>query len=439
MVIEHGQGNMDPRPKRSTLKHFFHFLFEFDIKEIGRVIRRRFLNSTKYASRLLRKIFGLVFDIPPVKNILQQRKLRKILKKYYDYAYPKNTDKQIKVAFIARDLTTMPKSSAFIRIISPLTQSVTSKHLSLLLFNQDISSFSEQIDICIVQRTAFNSTTQVKKLCKYLKDIDIPLIVDTDDAFDQISEEHSEYKLQSARVEAKKELLKNADEIWVSTKKLAESLNHLSNIHVIPNSLDRRIWHHKDTSAKGVNQKLRLVYMGTVTHDADLKLILPALNNVDKLFPDSFELTLIGVTDNIPAYEWVNKVYLKSSVYPLFVEWFTKEKRFDIGLSPLVDNNFNASKSDIKCLDYIAAGILPIVSDVEAYKSEDLDDLVVRVKNNQEDWEKVLSNLVADPVATRKIIQSKVRSGQEYIRESRSSEQTAEIILKRVRILLNKK
>jgi glycosyltransferase involved in cell wall biosynthesis len=123
-------------------------------------------------------------------------------------------------------------------------------------------------------------------------------------------------------------------------------------------------------------------------------------------------------------------------MYPNFVQWFLKQGPFDAGLSPLKDIEFNRSKSDIKCLDYLAAGIIPLVSDVTPYQSEDLDHYITKVPNEHDAWAQQLTEWVTDPREFRRQKKETARRAQRYIWRNRSSRQTAEKLRENILSLL---
>jgi glycosyltransferase involved in cell wall biosynthesis len=178
--------------------------------------------------------------------------------------------------------------------------------------------------------------------------------------------------------------------------------------------------------------------MGTATHNDDLEMIMPALEEVAETHPGSFELTLIGVTDGMADKPWLKRIRQPKfgAMYPNFVQWFLKQGPFDAGLSPLKDIEFNRSKSDIKCLDYLAAGLIPLVSDVTPYQSEDLDHYITKVPNEHDAWAQQLTEWVTDPREFRRQKKETARRAQRYIWRNRSSQQTAEKLRENISSLL---
>lgn len=360
-----------------------------------------------------------------------------LLRRHYGYEQRSN---KLRVAIILSSGVETPRSSSFIRLFSPLTSAPIGDNIYLKVFGENTSNIGSDFDVCIVQRTALDNTTMAKVLIENLKSSKIPLIVDSDDAFDAIDQSHPEYEILNQKKKALELLVKNADCVWVSTARLT---NYYANVNqkpiVIRNSLDQRLWIN-DQRKNIISEKLELVYMGTATHDSDFEMIYPALSKLNDKYPNSFNLTVVGVSKKLPDKHWIKRISPASgSVYPEFVKWFVTHSSYDIGLSPLVDNAFNQGKSDIKCLDYIAAGIVPLVSDVEPYASKDLDNLVIRTKNTTEDWYKALSGLVSNLSETRRDNRKRIAQGQKYIWRERSADKTGQMLFKHLKELAGKK
>lgn len=367
------------------------------------------------------------------------KKLDKLLvKKFNKGDFDSNA--QLKIALVLRDGTTHPKSSAFIRLIAPLTHTSLKGTVSFKIFDETTSNIPRKVDICIVQRTALDNLEQAKKLLRNLKNNNIKLVVDIDDAFSLIDKTHSEHSEQGGRNEALNYMAKNADQIWVSTKPLAR-LYAKSNklVHVMDNTLDKRVWPANKTSSNSAsNQPIQMVYMGTATHDADLGMIINILDKVHERYPGKFKLTVIGISkSSLPDRAWIDRLYQPrgGSIYPIFTDWFVRQGPFDVGLCPLVNSPFNKYKSDIKCLDYMGANILPIASDVTAYSTPELDKYTIKVKNENEAWVKVLCNILEDPQKFRTEKNRTMDKAREYLWNYRSTRSSAENILAQLKIL----
>jgi hypothetical protein len=141
--------------------------------------------------------------------------------------------------------------------------------------------------------------------------------------------------------------------------------------------------------------------MGTATHARDLALIEAACKDLRLEFGREIEFEIIGVTADNAFAGWATRVHLPASAsrsYPGFVDWCKSQVRWHIGIAPLVDDEFNRSKSPIKAMDYAALGLPVVASDVPAYRS------IVRhretgilVPNEPDRWRHALRAVIRDP------------------------------------------
>jgi len=172
---------------------------------------------------------------------------------------------------------------------------------------------------------------------------------------------------------------------------------------VMRNSLDPRLWRRYERPYQIPDRRpgpIRFVYMGTATHDEDFELVVPALDELaDEV---DLELTIIGAVRNPPDRPWIKRLDPPkgAGLYPRFVQWLMQQERFDVGLAPLVESSFNSAKSDIKFLDYCAMGVVPVVSEVEAYQGDSYKaDLAYHARTDADSWMKAL-HLAVEEVLT---------------------------------------
>lgn len=380
-------------------------------------------------------IYRLILLTPYRLNRMQKKHFNKELERVFNFSPDPN--KPLNVALVLRDGNSFPKSSAFVRLIAPLTHSSVAEKINLNFTSPKQSKlWHDEKAVYVVQRTAFDNLSAAQKFVKKIKRNNSKLIVDNDDAFHLISNSHPEYYTQVKRIDAIQYLFDQADRIWVSETNLVPK-DHKKKTTVIKNSLDKRMWKTKRQSKVVSGAPIKMVYMGTATHDADFRMILPALDTLHEKYQGSFSLTAIGVSQDIPERPWIDQINPPrfGSLYPSFVDWFLRQGPFDIGLSPLVDNEFNRAKSDIKCLDYIAAGISPLVSDVEPYRNKDLRSFIIKIDNDVEAWFRELSKIVADPKSFREKKTKIMPRAQKYLWSKRSAEITAKLLYKELRDL----
>lgn len=350
------------------------------------------------------------------------------------YGFNDAQKKDITVQLVIRSFY-HPTSSTFIRMISPLTSGVLRSRVNIKLVDGDnLDTLSPKGDVIIVQRTSIPGVDDAKRLVKLARSSGQRLFVDSDDAFGELDKKHPQYELQKERVNALDYVMNNADEVWFSTKELSE-LHKDCESRVIENTIDSRVWrklNNESITPLASGSLLRMVYMGTATHNQDFAMILPVLRKLYSAHPGSFELTVVGVSSDVPDYSWLKRLSPEGALYPEFAKWFGSLDQFDVGLSPLTYSSFNKSKSDIKCLDYLANGIHPIVSDVEAYQTPDLTPLITRVTNTDEAWFEALEQAILRREDYRRGMRKNVQQGFEYLKGKRSPDIAAAAILEAI-------
>lgn len=194
-----------------------------------------------------------------------------------------------------------------------------------------------------------------------------------------------------------------ADEVWSSTARLAARLRleTKANIEVLPNALDPVLWRRQipDMTSAAAGP-LRMLYMGTRTHDQDFALIAAALDILHYENPGLCRLTLIGATTaRFGTRPWLTVMDPPAHVgasYPAFVHWFKSLQGFDLGLAPLLEGVFNDCKSSIKVLDYAALGLPTLASRVPAYSRPLVDGFdCILTENSPQVWADSIRSLSA--------------------------------------------
>ena len=141
-------------------------------------------------------------------------------------------------------------------------------------------------------------------------------------------------------------------------------------------------------------------YMGYESHAKDLEVLKDVIPVVLNKY-DNVDFQFLGY---IPEYIKQNhRVRLiptdnDISVYPVHLA------QFDIGLIPLIDNEFNLCKSDLKFLEYGRIKAAPVVCQSKVYSqvTNKVNGLVVR-QHKAADWIKAISTLVEDKAYRQQI------------------------------------
>jgi glycosyltransferase involved in cell wall biosynthesis len=192
----------------------------------------------------------------------------------------------------------------------------------------------------------------------------------------------------------------------VSSQKLQQEFLSRSNVHYIQSALDERLIIRK--SPRGHWKKPIVIgYMGSATHDDDFKMLLPALKAIQARYASGVKFQVIGALSPEKIQKWDSFKGLDLTVlaplpqeceYQLFLPWFTGNIHWDIAVAPLEDTSFNQYKSDIKFLDYTAAGVPGVYSSVTSYGDTIQDHQTgLLVQNSPEAWINGLEELIESP------------------------------------------
>lgn len=295
-----------------------------------------------------------------------------------------------------------PSPCSYIRILLPLTHPELRHELDLTVVSYD-EVFLCTADVLIVNRIAVARSENASRLIAYCRTQGIKIVYDLDDDVFSLAD-HTERTSYESSLPAVSRLLESADLVWVSSEVLSQRLIDLNSCcEVVPNALEERLWLE---AAHPVTPRLqtdivRIVYMGTVTHAQDFRLIEEPLQRLSDEFGANIEIELIGVlssNEELPSCCKIRAIPTDvASSYPAFVRWIQSQKPWDIGLAPLIDSPFNRAKSEIKFLDYTAMGAVPVCSDLPPYRKIGRhEDNCMLVSNKKETWFTALRRLILD-------------------------------------------
>jgi glycosyltransferase involved in cell wall biosynthesis len=133
-------------------------------------------------------------------------------------------------------------------------------------------------------------------------------------------------------------------------------------------------------------------YMGSKGHQEDLQLVVPAITQLMEERPNlEFEVfgtiqmphELLRFGDRVRSHK-VNQAYTGFLSTLAALNW-------DAGLAPLVDEPFNLCKAPTKFIEYTAAGIPVVASDVAVYSKVIPEGGGVLVKN---DWYEAVGHML---------------------------------------------
>jgi GT2 family glycosyltransferase/glycosyltransferase involved in cell wall biosynthesis len=288
---------------------------------------------------------------------------------------------------------------AYIRLLQPLDHPAIGGAWNVVLADAE-AALNYRADIVVTQRYAVAELDAADALIGHCRRHDMPLLYDLDDDLLRIPRSHPDAALLRPRARVISRLVRGADAVWVSTPALATVLSDLrDDVRVVRNGLDERLWTALPPPLPPRQGPLRILFMGTATHDADFALVEAALARIKAVFAGRVAIDLLGISARGDLPTWVNRIGMPAFVtgsYPGFVNWITQQ-HWDIGIAPLADTAFNRCKSAIKTLDYAALGLPVLASDREAYRGSLADGPGGWLLADDADaWFVALSRLVRD-------------------------------------------
>lgn len=156
-----------------------------------------------------------------------------------------------------------------------------------------------------------------------------------------------------------KNVLRMADLITVTTEKLHSAYSEFNgNVHVIPNAWNDYDWPFIKPSPPAPVS--RIVWRGSNTHGPDLFSIRGVLKEIQE--DNAFDLHFFGWDENwaawMPKLERRRQVRGEINLFQFFHSFF--QCGADFLIFPLVDNEFNQSKSNIAWQEATIAGMATI-------------------------------------------------------------------------------
>ncbi len=305
-----------------------------------------------------------------------------------------------------------PFGCSYIRLLQPL-QHPAAENRGRVTFGVQ----PQPADVLIVERTWGPHTTlgQVESLVQAVRREGARLLFTLDDNLLDLQAIPTDQKMYM------RFLARHADGVLVSTPPLAERMRRLNKrVVVLPNQVDERLF--PPECPLPLNETpLTIGYMGTPTHDGDLRMVLQALRTVLRRFDGRVQLQLVGgvadsrlvrLFDGLPVQ--VLRVPVEDMAYPRFVAWMRANLHWDLAIAPLDDTFFNRFKSDLKFLDYSALGFPGVYSRMPVYEGTVRHlETGYLVENTVAAWEEALTWMLEHPEERRRMGQAAWRFVQD--------------------------
>lgn len=190
-----------------------------------------------------------------------------------------------------------------------------------------------------------------------------------------------------------------ADVCTVSTEPLADVVRKINpNVVVLPNQLPASAF--EDQRLHFAEGHVRIGWGGGLSHLLDVQEMTGALRQHFRRRPDDRFVNMGTLFDEVA------RAVPNTSLEQL--DWTTDLARhyrrvadLDIGLAPLRASVFNRSKSEIKFLEYAAAGVPTIASNVGPYERECRPERGAVLVTQQHEWTSALRDMATDGAGRR--------------------------------------
>ena len=220
-----------------------------------------------------------------------------------------------------------------------------------------------------------------------------PFLMEIDDYVADVptaNEAFEQYKPGGTRFKVTSAQLRQSDGLIVSTPYLAQQYQDINeHIYIVPNSIDLKEWNVRSPKR---SDRIRIGWIGGGTHTPDLEIVAPVIRELTEKYKNVWFYCIHGcpqVYKEMPKVYWTHK-WATINLYPRHLASY----RFDIGIAPLVDNNFNRGKSNLRWLEYSALKVPTVASPLPDFER------VIRSGDNGflaadlDDWKKHLCALI---------------------------------------------
>lgn len=255
---------------------------------------------------------------------------------------------------------------------------------------------ARKLNILIIQRQ-FPGILPYDKLIKLLGNDRPKIIFEIDDALTIVPKNHIGYMNCCAISSLIEEYIKKVDMVTVSTESLKKYFSgYNENIVVLPNSLDMQLWAIARKDRVPCNP-VKILFSGTLTHSADLRIIESAIEKIIMEFGDEVQFLFWGNTSpRLQRYSQTQEMYHFLPNYEEYAERL-KNAEINFAIIPLEENPFNKAKSAIKWLEYSSCGIPGIYSRIDAYKTVvENGKTGILVNNRLDDWYNAIKKFIID-------------------------------------------
>ncbi|EJL83425.1 glycosyltransferase [Herbaspirillum sp. CF444] len=240
-----------------------------------------------------------------------------------------------------------------------------------------------------------------------------PVVYESDDLLNDIPHDHPEAAAGASWKEGIEYTARRARAIVVSTEFLAEKYRPLNpRVHVLPNYLDFDLF-FRPVPAPLPGDTITIGLLGSSIQPSNFALVNKSLQALCERYGARLKIHFVGW--ECPK-GWENH---PNAIFQSFIHEYVdyaaqlKQWAWNIALIPLASDEYNQCKSYIKWLDYSAAGIASVFSDVTVYNQVVTHDRTgFLLPNDDQAWLDTITQLIESPEKRKAIAEA----GQDEVR-----------------------
>ncbi len=177
--------------------------------------------------------------------------------------------------------------------------------------------------------------------------------------------------------------LKNSDLVTTSNNFLAKyAKKHSSAVKIVPMSLNTDLWKPREATKK---KRITIGWAGAPVNIHLIESLDPVLTPLLEKFPFVNMSVFSGQKPNLSCpFEYHP---FRPGHEPAFVQ------NLDIGLLPLINDEYSKGKSPIKAIQYLACAI-PVVGNIVGTTGEILNDKNSIAVSTEKEWQQALETLI---------------------------------------------
>jgi glycosyltransferase involved in cell wall biosynthesis len=243
----------------------------------------------------------------------------------------------------------------------------------------------------------------------------VPIVYESDDLLNDIPHDHPEAQQGASWKEGIEYTVKHAKAVVVSTEFLAAKYRELNPaVHVLPNYIDFDLFHRPVPQDSATDGKINIGLLGSSIQPSNFALVDEALRALVERYGERLHIDFVG-WECPKGWAGHPRATFHSFVHQ-YVDYAARLRQWnwDIALIPLASDEYNQCKSYIKWLDYSAAGIASVFSDVSVYNEVVTHGQTgLLIPNSGREWLEAITTLIEHPEQRRALAEA----AQQAVRE----------------------